>query len=203
MRLTDGVRMMMRENDPAPPDSDELSASARFTLEDILVSRPDAVSTRRGVGPTARRIMTGRARRGWILAFALAIVASTGVAVSLDFPEPRDARLRGSVYCYTDTDVHADPMHGIETMRVGMPDAAATAVEQCADLWRNGTLELGARTGNPRPEPGPDRVVPPLAVCVVKDTAAVFPAGPGFCRAAGLPPLELSPSPRHEGSGTG
>lgn len=191
MRLMDGVRMLMQSSDPAPPHSDdELPTAARLTLEDILVSRPDAVSTRTGVGPTPRRILTGRARRGWILAFALAIVASTGVAVSLDLPEPQDARLRGSVYCYTDTDVHADPMHGIETMRVGVPDAAATALEQCSDLWRNGTLEHGARTGNMHPAPGPDRAVPPLAVCVVKDTAAVFPALPGFCRAAGLPPLE-------------
>ncbi|UGQ15089.1 hypothetical protein LO772_16885 [Yinghuangia sp. ASG 101] len=199
MRLTDGVRMMMHQDDPAPPHSDELSTSARFTLEDILVSRPDAVSARTGVGPTPRRIPTGRARRGWILAFGLAIVASTGVAVSLDFPEPKDARLRGSVYCYTDTDVGADPPHGIETMRVGVPDAAATAVEQCADLWRNGTLEHGARTGIARPAPGPDRVVPSLVVCVVRDTAAVFPAGPGFCHAAGLPPLEVFPAPESGG----
>ncbi|WP_436785983.1 hypothetical protein [Yinghuangia sp. YIM S10712] len=194
MRLTDGVRTLMQPNDPAPPHGDELSTSARFTLEDILVSRPDAVSTRTGVGPTPRRILTGRARRGWLCAMTLAIVASTGVAVSLGFPEPQPAVLRESVYCYTDTDVDADPMHGIQTMRAGVVDAAATAVEQCADLWRNGTLLPGARTGILHPDPGPDRVVPPLVACVVKDTAAVFPAGPGFCQAAGLPPLLPAPA---------
>lgn len=191
MRLTDDVRALMQPNDPAPPATDELSERARFTVEDILVSRPGAVSTRTGVGPTPRRtsIGRGRRRRRWVIPLTVAIAASTGVAVALVFPEPQRAKHPESVFCYTDTDLKADPPHGIETMRAGEANAAVTAVAQCADLWRNGTLQPGARTGVPNPPPGPDHPVPPLVACVARDLPAVFPAGPDFCAVAGLPPL--------------
>ncbi|MDI2130786.1 hypothetical protein [Yinghuangia seranimata] len=190
MRLTDDVRALMQPNDPAPDLPAELSDRARYTLEDILVSRPGAVSTRTGVGPTPRRSLTGWARRKWWVPLTVFLTASTGVAVALVYPDAKSPAHIEGVRCYTDTDLKARPFHGTTLVRVDQADNSQFAVEQCADMWAVGLLRPGAPRpvvgGKPPQTPSP---VPEFVVCVVEDFAAVFPADPHFCRDAGLPPL--------------
>lgn len=191
MRLTDDVRTLMRPNDPAPPAAEELSEQARFTLEDILVSRPGAVSTRTGVGPTPRRILSGRSRkrRRWLIPMSIAVATSTGVAVALVYPQPQRASVTDEISCYADTDLRADPFHGSKAFMAGEGvDSSAVALELCGDLWRRGVLRWGQVAGPDHTEE--NLPVPNLVACVRKGSAAVFPSDdPEFCRAAGLAPL--------------
>ncbi|NUU21458.1 MAG: hypothetical protein HOV68_08075 [Streptomycetaceae bacterium] len=207
----------MQPNDPAPPLSDgfpdELSEQARFTLEDILVSRPGAVSTRTGVGPTPRRIFgrrrrrrdtpnfdfsRRRRRRRWVIPLTIAVATSTGVAVALVFPEPEHPKSVDRVDCYTDTDMQADPYHGGSTAWDGAPDNSGIAIELCANMWRVGLLRPkapGVVAPTDGSAPSGDWPVPHLVACVRDDVPAVFPSDdPAFCRTAGLPPL--LPGPR-------
>ncbi|MGA4558012.1 hypothetical protein, partial [Uniformispora flossi] len=188
MRLTDEVRALMQPNDPAPvpPDSGELPDRARYTLEDILVSRPGAVSTRTGVGPTPRRSLIPRSRRGWLIPLTVCVAASTGVAIGGVLPGPTTPGDTNAVRCYADTEVAADPFHGAYASGTG-DHGAVDAAQQCTELWRLGLLSSSPPYSIP-PRVARPQSVPPLVTCVSEGFAAVFPAGPDFCRAAGLAP---------------
>ncbi|GAA4952088.1 hypothetical protein GCM10023205_11530 [Yinghuangia aomiensis] len=189
MRLTDEVRALMQPNDPAPvpPDSGELPDRARYTLEDILVSRPGVVSTRTGVGPTPRRSLIPRSRRGWLIPLTVCVAASTGVAIGGVLPGPTTPGDTNAVRCYADTEVAADPFHGAYASGTG-EHGAVDAAQQCTELWRLGLLSSSPPYSIP-PRAARPQSVPPLVTCVSEGFAAVFPAGPDFCRAAGLAPL--------------
>ncbi|WTW96390.1 hypothetical protein OG216_24790 [Streptomycetaceae bacterium NBC_01309] len=202
MRLTDDVRTLMRPNDPAPPASEELSEQARFTLEDILVSRPGAVSTRTGVGPTPRRTLSGRNRRKrrWLIPMSVVVATSTGVAVALVYPQPERAKVFDRVDCYSDTDLTADPFHGGSAAGGDLVplDNPAVAKEYCANMWGLGLLRPGLPTvvfdpDDPNLAADQQKIihpVPHLVACVRDGAAAVFPSdNPDFCRTAGLPEL--------------
>lgn len=195
MRLTDEVRALMQPNDPAPvpPASGELPDRARYTLEDILVSRPGVVSTRTGVGPTPRRSLIPRSKRGWLIPLTVCVAASTGVAIGGVLPGPAAPSDVNSVRCYADTEVAADPFHGSRVSGSG-ERGAEDAMRQCSLLWRAGLLSsmppysISPKTARPQS-------VPPLVTCVSEGFAAVFPAGPEFCAAVGLAPLARDDAP--------
>ncbi|NUS54406.1 MAG: hypothetical protein HOV66_06030 [Streptomycetaceae bacterium] len=170
-----------------PPDSGELPDRARYTLEDILVSRPGAVSTRTGVGPTLRRSLIPRSRRGWLIPLTVCVAASTGVAIGGVLPGPSKPADANSVRCYADTEVGAEPFHGSRVSGNNERDDEA-AMGQCALLWRQGLL-IGSPPYSVAPSVARPQSVPPLVTCVSEGFAAVFPAGPDFCKAVGLSPL--------------
>lgn len=192
MRVTDGIRVLMQRNDPAPYLPDELSDRARYTLEDILVARPGAVSTRTGVGPTPRRSPFARGRRKrWIIAIAAFVTASTGVAVAVVLTDGVTPAKHDSVRCYTDTTWKNPKMHGVRLAPGDPGDASASAIERCTELWRRGMLIQQPPYTAPESGGSTDWPVPPLVACVVDDSAAVFPAEPDFCAKAGLPRVKV------------
>jgi hypothetical protein len=98
--------------------------------------------------------------------------------------------------CYTVASLQGDansPFFGTETGRAQKEDGTrdpATAVQQCATLWRNGMLTAGAHTVGSPDGAGHEHPVPLLQACVLKEgIAAVFPGEDGTCEMLGLPRL--------------
>jgi hypothetical protein len=68
--------------------------------------------------------------------------------------------------------------------------AAASAVEACSALWRQGLLRLGSKQVGGPDTSGTTHPTPPLAACTLDNgVAAVFPGDEQTCARLGLPRL--------------
>ncbi|MCF2526671.1 hypothetical protein [Yinghuangia soli] len=121
------------------------------------------------------------------------LAASTGVAFALVSPKAEKPKVVDGVRCYADTDLRAEPFHGMTSDFAGRPDSEM-AIESCRVMWQMGLLGPGAgHEALPDSGPAPmDHPVPALVACVVDGMAAVFPAQPEFCKAAKIPSLLTS-----------
>lgn len=127
----------------------------------------DALLERIMDGTTAASAMPRpfRRRRRVVAGVVAGVLLSSGaVAAAVWLDQPADP---ATLSCYSDASL--DPK-----VQVGLSiDAESTPVEQCATLWRNGTLASGD--------------APPLAACVTADgITAVMPGDDGTCTSLGL-----------------
>ena len=101
------------------------------------------------------------------------LVASGAVAAAVWLDQPADP---ATLSCYSDASL--DP-----EVQVGLPiDAESTPVEQCAALWRNGTIDSGG--------------APPLTACVTTNgITAVIPGDDKTCTSLGLADRNPSADP--------
>ncbi len=151
------------DNDDYIKPGDDPTADA--LLKRIMDGTTVASSTPRP-GRRRRRVVTG--------AIASVLVASGAVAAAAVWlDQPADP---ATLSCYSDASL--DP-----EVQVGLPiDAESTPVEQCAALWRNGTLASGA--------------APPLTACVTTDgITAVIPGDDESCTSLGLAGRDPSADP--------
>lgn len=142
------------DNDDYIKPGDDPTADA--LLKRIMDGTTASSSTPRP-GRRRRRVVAG--------AVAGVLVASGAVAAAAVWlDQPADP---ATLSCYSDASL--DP-----EVQVGLPiDAESTPVEQCAALWRNGTLASGD--------------APPLTACVTSDgITAVIPGDDESCTSLGL-----------------
>lgn len=160
--------------------------------------RQELLDTVRGGTPTAGR----RRRRVYASAgFAAAIVA-TGGAVAYSQLGAAPVTDHSSARCYTQARYDSDtpgttvgtPDYTTKDGKVLVKGEVRNALDICADLFRQGFLQVGSTRLPAIEHPGPsaDRPVPPLVECVLPDgTAAVFPGTGDLCTGLGL--AELAP----------
>lgn len=130
--------------------------TADALLKRILDGTTVASSTPR---PSRRR------RRVVAVAVAGVLVASGAVAAAVWLDQPADP---ATLSCYSDASLDPEVQVGL------LIDAESTPVEQCATLWRDGTLASGD--------------APPLTACVTTDgITAVIPGDDKTCTTLGLP----------------
>ena len=141
------------DNDDYIKPGDDPTADA--LLQRVMDGTTVASSTPRP-GRRRRRVVAG--------AVAGVLVASGAVAAAVWLDQPADP---ATLSCYSDASL--DP-----EVQVGLPiDAESTPVEQCATLWRDGTLASGD--------------APPLTACVTSDgITAVIPGDDESCSSLGL-----------------
>lgn len=151
--------------------------------------------------PPPRRRRRGRrvlALTAGAVVAAGALGIGTAAALGAFSTPPTD---RSMVHCFATTDLH-DPGNHIDGViavppgaEVTVGDAAASALEICADDWRQGRLIPNDPTIKPPQPEVQDRPVPPLAACVLDNgQVAVFPGPPSTCAELGLPQAIIEPA---------
>lgn len=137
-------------------------------------------------------------RRRWLTRTTVALTVAalfTGGGVATAYVALRPADQLTDIRCYTKVDPNQSeefPGTTVTSRGVGSSGrtAAADPIEVCGDLWRQGVLELGAKTAG---GPGSTRQrAPQLQACVLDEgTAAVYPSrDPDICKRLGLPRLK-------------
>ncbi len=150
-------------------DTDDYIKPGDDPIADALLQRIMDVITVASSTPRPGR----RRRRVVAVAVAGVLVASGAVAAAVWLDQPADP---ATLSCYSDASL--DP-----EVQVGLPiDAESTPVEQCATLWRDGTLASGD--------------APPLTACVTTNgITAVIPGDDGTCTTLGLAGRDPSVDP--------
>lgn len=141
-----------------------------------------------------------RRRRLAIIACGVVCAAGVGVGTAAAFgafsAPPTD---RSVAYCFTTADLHDPTNH--EDVTVALPpgqkkltehDAAASAIEICADAWKQGRYSATDPKITIPPKPLPwTYPVPPLVACILPSgQVAVFPGTEATCTTLGLPEAE-------------
>lgn len=133
---------------------------------------------------------------------AVAVVAGGGGAVAYSQLGSAPVTDHSSARCYTQA--HYQPGHDFPGTTIAVPDYSSSdgkitrangvqdALSSCADLFRQGFLQVGSSHVPAIDHPGPamDLSVPALVECVLPDgTAAVFPGSTELCAHLGLAQL--------------
>jgi len=141
-------------------DTDDYMKPGDDPAADVLLKRIMDATTVASSTPRPGR----RRRRVVAVAVAGVLATSGAVAAAVWLAQPADP---ATLSCYSDASL--DP-----EVQVGLPiDAESTPVEQCATLWRDGTLASGD--------------APPLTACVTTDgITAVIPGDDKTCSTLGL-----------------
>ncbi len=144
-------------------------------------------------GPTRRRWATRNAvRYAMIVAGASALLIGGTAAAYVAF-KPATVPVADETRCYTKASLEGDKdFFGTTVSQAWSADgtrSAASAVEACSAVWRQGLLQLGSKQVG-GPDTGTDHPIPPLMACALDNgVAAVFPGDEQTCARLGLPRL--------------
>jgi hypothetical protein len=175
----------------------------RAMPESQLLAREHGI-VRYASGPVGRPAGRRAARYAAILVGA-SILTVGGTALGYVAFRPATVPVSVELRCYTVASLEGGDNFPGTSIGMGSPAGRdgttdpPSAVAACADLWRDGFLELGQRgintdgcvEGGPCPPPDrPVHPVPPLVACTLDSgVAAVFPGDADTCAELGLPQL--------------
>jgi hypothetical protein len=145
-------------------------------------------------GPARRRWATRSVARYATVAAGASALLIGGTAVAYVAFKPATIPVADGTRCYTKASMEGGDRNFFGTTVAQASSAggsrnAASAVEVCSDLWRQGLLQLGSKKIG-GPDTGQTHPVPPLVACTLDNgMAAVFPGDVQTCARLGLPRL--------------
>jgi len=145
-------------------------------------------------GPMRRRWATRNAARSAVVVAGAAALLIGGTAAAYVAFKPATVPVADETRCYTKASLAGGDKNffGTTVSQAWSADGtrnAASAVEACSAVWRQGLLQLGSKQVG-GPDTGTDHPIPPLVACTLDNgVAAVFPGDEQTCARLGLPRL--------------
>jgi hypothetical protein len=132
------------------------------------------------------------ARYAMVIGGASALLIGGTAAAYVAF-KPATVPVADEARCYTKASLEGGKdFFGTTVSQAWSADGtrnAASAVEACSAVWRQGLLQLGSKQVG-GPDTGTDHPIPPLVACTLDNgVAAVFPGDEQTCARLGLPRL--------------
>lgn len=143
--------------------------------------------------PGRRRWATRTTTRTVAIAVGASALLLGGTAGAYVAFKPATVPVADGTRCYSKATLDGgDDFYGttvIQAFRADGTRNAATAIDACSGLWKQGFLKPGQKEVG-RPANGEDHPVPHLVACTLDNgMAAVFPGDDGTCAKLGLPRL--------------